>query len=159
MKLVDMLANKKVSKFSAGTRDTGITIAGSDEFRSNMREALSILRQLPEAYAYALGFVKRIEETQGGQPRILNGIFYVPSNSYTANNPLYAALALAHEAKHMDKELAQTEPRWREADAVNAQLAVAYGLLGLSSLTDEQKDQLRFYTMRRKTTPFQWQWI
>lgn len=45
----------------------------------------------------------------------------------------------------MDKELAQTEPRWREADAVNAQLAVAYGLLGLSSLTDEQKDQLRFY--------------
>ena len=138
MKLVDMLANKKVSKFSAGTRDTGITIAGSDEFRSNMREALSILRQLPEAYAYALGFVKRIEETQGGQPRILNGIFYVPSNSYTANNPLYAALALAHEAKH---------------------LAVAYGLLGLSSLTDEQKDQLRFYTMRRKTTPFQWQWI
>lgn len=49
MKLVDMLANKKVSKFSAGTRDTGITIAGSDEFRSNMREALSILRQLPEA--------------------------------------------------------------------------------------------------------------
>jgi len=124
MKLVDMLANKKVSKFSAGTRDTGITIAGSDEFRSNMREALSILRQLPEAYAYALGFVKRIEETQGGQPRILNGIFYVPSNSYTANNPLYAALALAHEAKH---------------------LAVAYGLLGLSSLTDEQKDQLRFY--------------
>jgi len=124
MKLVDMLANKKVSKFSAGTRDTGITIAGSDEFRSNMREALSILRQLPEAYACALGFVKRIEETQGGQPRILNGIFYVPSNSYTANNPLYAALALAHEAKH---------------------LAVAYGLLGLSSLTDEQKDQLRFY--------------
>jgi len=72
-------------------------------------------------------------------------VFYVPSNSYTANNPLYAALALAHEAKHMDKELAQTEPRWREADAVNAQLAVAYGLLGLSSLTDEQKDQLRFY--------------
>jgi len=61
MKLVDMLANKKVSKFSAGTRDTGITIAGSDEFRSNMREALSILRQLPEAYAYALGFEQLVD--------------------------------------------------------------------------------------------------
>ena len=40
MKLVDMLANKKVSKFSAGTRDTGITIAGSDEFKGNFQKRM-----------------------------------------------------------------------------------------------------------------------